>query len=206
MIRIKICGITNLEDAIKAIELGADALGFIFYKKSPRCIHKDTAKEIIRYLPPFVAKVGVFVDEKEDVVREIHSYCGLTALQFHGNESGEYCAQFCNVIKAFRIKDKSSLLQVKRYEPYINAILFDTYKKDIAGGTGDVFDWSVLSGFSFEKPIVLSGGMNIDNARSAIETVRPYAVDCSSGIESAPGRKDHDKMKKFIEITKRDYL
>ncbi len=206
MVKIKICGITNIEDAIKAIELGADALGFIFYKKSPRCTDKETAKEIIRSLPPFVSKVGVFVDEKEDVVREIQSYCGLTAVQFHGNETSEYCAQFCNVIKAFRIKDKSSLLQVKEYEPYVNAILFDTYKEGIAGGTGNIFDWNVLSGFSFEKPLVLSGGMNIGNVRSAIETVRPYAVDCSSGIESAPGRKDHDKMKRFIEVAKGEHL
>ncbi len=203
MVKVKICGITNIEDAIAAVELGADALGFVFYKNSPRCVDKETAREIIRSLPPFVAKVGVFVDEKEDVVREIQDYCGLTAVQFHGNESKEYCARFSNVIKAFRVKDETSLFQVKEYEPYVSAVLFDTYKEDAFGGTGDVFDWCMLNGFSFGKPVVVSGGMDVSNVELAIVSVNPYAVDSSSGIESEPGRKDHDKMKRFIEIVKK---
>ena len=202
MVKVKICGITNIEDAISAVELGADALGFVFYPKSSRCVDKEDARKIIRSLPPFVAKVGVFVDEKEDVVREIQSYCGLTAVQFHGDESSEYCARFCNVIKAFRVRGKSSLLHVREYEPYVSSVLFDTYKEGVAGGTGDVFDLGVLRCVSFGKPVVLSGGMDVGNVGSAIAAVRPYAVDCSSGVESAPGRKDHDKMKRFIEIAK----
>ncbi len=206
MVKVKICGITNVEDALMAVELGADAIGFVFYSKSPRCVDKETAREIIKSLPPFVSKVGVFVDEKEDVVREIRDYCGLTLLQFHGNESSEYCARFCNVIKAFRVKDKSSLLQVREYEPYVSAVLFDTYKEGIAGGTGDVFDLGVFRGVSFGKPVVLSGGMDVSNVGSAVMSVGPYAVDCSSGVESAFGRKDHEKMKRFIEVAKGDQL
>ena len=207
MVKVKICGITNIEDALMAVELGADALGFVFYSKSARCVDKETAREIISGLPPFVSKVGVFVDEKEEVVRETQSYCGLTQLQFHGNESSEYCARFCNVIKAFRVKDESSLLQVKEYEPYVSAVLFDTYKDGVFGGTGGVFDWGVFRGFSFGKPVVLSGGMDVSNVRCAIMSVGPYAVDCSSGVEYVPGKKDHEKMKRFIEVAKKvNYL
>ncbi len=202
MTKIKICGITNAEDAKKAAELDADALGFIFFKKSPRCIDKETAREIIKSLPPFIAKVGVFVDEKEDIVRDTRSHCGLTALQFHGNETKEYCAKFNNVIKAFRIKDKKDLDRVREYEPHVSAILLDTYSKNQIGGTGETFDWSILEKLETKKPLILSGGITEKNAKTAISAAKPYAIDSASGTESEPGKKDHIKMKNLINIVK----
>ncbi len=202
MTKIKICGITNAEDAKKAAELGADALGFIFFKKSPRRIDKETAREIIKSLPPFIAKVGVFVDEKEDIVRDTRSYCSLTALQFHGNETKEYCAQFNNVIKAFRIKDKKDLDRVREYEPHVSAILLDTYSKNQIGGTGKTFDWSILDRLDTKKPLILSGGITEKNAKTAISATKPYAIDSASGTESEPGKKDHIKMKNLINTVK----
>lgn len=202
MTKVKVCGITNLFDAQKAVELGVDAVGFIFYPKSLRSVDKDIARAIIRELPPFVVKVGVFVDEDVEVVREIQSYCGLTALQFHGDETEEYCAKFNNVIKAFRIRDKSGLDVVKGYEPYVSAVLFDTYNMEKVGGTGEAFDWSVLDGFCFGKSVILSGGITEDNVVSAIDRVRPYAVDSASGTEKSPGKKDYAKMKRLISKVK----
>ncbi|MFH1431937.1 MAG: phosphoribosylanthranilate isomerase [archaeon] len=203
MTKVKICGITNVEDAKLAVESGADALGFIFYEKSKRSVDKEDVREIVRSLPPFVAKVGVFVDEDEDVVRQIQAYCGLTCLQFHGSETKEYCGMFNNVIKAFRVKDRSSLDAVREYEPYVSAIHLDNFKLDVAGGTGEVFDWNALRGFSSRKPIILSGGITEANVAEAIGIVKPYAIDSASGTEKEPGRKDHARMKRLINLVKR---
>lgn len=201
MTKIKICGITNVEDARMAAELGADALGFVFYKKSPRFVDRETAKIIISSLPPFIAKVGVFVDEDEETVRGIQSYCGLTALQFHGDETKEYCAKFRNVIKAVRVKDESDVKLAKDYEQHVSAILFDTYDRHKQGGTGEAFDWKMLSSLRLEKPVILSGGINAVNVKDALDIVKPYAVDSASGTEaSRPGKKDYDKMKMLIDI------
>ncbi len=203
MSKIKICGITNVEDAKMAAELGADAIGFVFSKKSPRFVDKETAKIIINSLPPFIAKVGVFVDEDEDFVSGVQSYCGLTVLQFHGSETAEYCAKFRNVIKAIRVKDESDVRLAKKYEPYVSAILFDTYKDNMQGGTGETFDWKMLSSLRLKKPLILSGGINAENVKNAMDIVKPYAIDSASGTEaSRPGKKDHEKMKMLIDIVK----
>ena len=199
MTKIKICGITNVTDALKAAELGADAVGFIFYSKSKRYVDKETAKMIIDSLPPFITKVGVFVDEDEETVTEIQSYCGLTALQFHGSESPEYCAKFRNVIKAIRVKDEADVRLAKKYEPHVSAILFDTYSDNMQGGTGKTFDWKMLSTLRLKKPVILSGGINAQNVADAMAVVKPYAIDSASGTEAKPGKKDHGKMKMLID-------
>ncbi|MCK5476792.1 MAG: phosphoribosylanthranilate isomerase [Candidatus Aenigmarchaeota archaeon] len=202
MTKIKICGMTNKEDAKKAVDFGADALGFIFYEKSPRHISVEKAKQIIKILPPFVAKIGVFVDEDEKKVRQIQSYCGLTALQFHGNETIEYCSGFRNVIKSICVAERLSVEQTKKYEHCVCAFLFDTYSANKKGGTGQAFDWNLLKEIKTKKPVILAGGIKAENVDMAISTVKPYAIDSASSTESEPGKKDYDKMKKLIDIVK----
>lgn len=201
MTKIKICGITNDLDAIKCVALGADALGFIF-AKSKRQVTKEKAREIIEKLPPFVAIVGVFVDEKEDVVRKIQSYCGLTALQFHGNESPQYCSGFSNVVKAISVNDEINQATINDYESCVSAFLFDTYSENQKGGTGKAFDWNILRRIETKKPIILAGGITIETIADAIREVKPYAIDCVSGTETSPGKKDYEKTKKIIEVCK----
>jgi len=205
MTKIKICGITNIEDATWAANLGADALGFVFYKDSPRCIRKDTAKEIIRRLPPFVSSVGVFVNEKEDRVREISSDCRLDILQFHGNESPDFCSHFDKkVIKAFSINDRKYLEVIPSYQ--VSAVLLDTYYEEIYGGGGKAFNWELASESKrFAGRVILAGGLNPGNVMKAIQTVEPYGVDVSSGVESKPGKKDRVKLEKFIKTVKKAY-
>lgn len=203
MTKIKICGITNVEDALMAAELGSDAVGFIFYSKSKRFVDKETAKMIVDSLPPFIAKVGVFVDEDEETVNDVQSYCGLTALQFHGSESAEYCAKFRNVIKAIRVKDLSDIKLAKKFEQSVSAILFDTFRDNMNGGTGETFDWKMVSTLRLKKPLILSGGISAENVMDAMEVVKPYAVDSASGTEARPGKKDRRKMKMLIDIVKR---
>lgn len=195
---IKICGITNIEDALKAVELGVDALGFVFYEKSPRKITKEKAKEIIGSLPKEVVKVGLFVDELEEKVNEIASYCNFDILQFHGDETPDYCKKFPQkIIKAFRIKDKESLANIPKYE--VDYYLLDAYSEAAPGGTGKTFNWDLAKeAKKFGRPIILSGGLNSDNIIGALEKVSPFGVDVSSGVESSPGRKDHKKLKDFI--------
>ena len=213
---IKICGITNLEDALEAIELGADALGFIFYEKSPRCITKETAREIVdkiqdtRYkiqtitnnqdtiTKQRIIKVGLFVDELEERVNEITFYCNFDILQFHGDETPDYCKKFPQkIIKAFRIKDKESLVNIPKYE--VDYYLLDAYSEVAPGGTGRTFNWDLaIEAKEFGRPIILSGGLNPDNIIEALEKVSPFGVDVSSGVESSPGKKDHGKLEEFI--------
>jgi phosphoribosylanthranilate isomerase len=200
MTRIKICGITNLEDASRAVELGVDALGFIF-AQSPRRIDEKKAKEICFSIPPFISKVGVFVNEDKEVVLRILKGSGLNTVQFHGEESPEYCQEFkiggVKIIKTLRIKDRESPKNLSYYE--VDAYLLDTYVKGITGGTGKTFNWDLaLEAKKLGKPIILSGGLNPDNVAEAVKKVRPYAVDVSSGIEKEPGKKDYEKMKKFV--------
>ena len=160
MIRIKICGITNLEDALLAAELGADALGFIFYPKSPRYVAPEAAREIIAQLPPFVVSVGVFVDEEAAVVRDLAAQVGLDWIQVHGQESPEYCRSLGRrVIKGFRIKDESSLKDLEPYRGAVQAFLLDTYKKGQVGGTGEVFDWQLAREAKKYGQIILAGGL-----------------------------------------------
>lgn len=202
MTKIKICGITNTEDALSAVRMGADALGFIFVKKSKRYIEPRMASQITKHLPPFVKKVGVFTNEELSVIRDITAEVKLDLLQIHGDETPEYCGKLeIPYIKAFRIKDETSLNEVKEYNT--DYILFDTYSKDEYGGTGKAFDWEILNGRAFEnKYVILSGGLNPGNAGEAVSLLKPYAVDVSSGVEESPGKKDIEKINKFIEAVK----
>jgi phosphoribosylanthranilate isomerase len=200
MVKIKICGITNLEDALLAAELGADALGFIFYSKSPRQVAPETARSIIAQLPPFVAAVGVFVDEAAAVVQELAANVGLDWVQLHGQESPEYCRNLGRrVIKAFRIQDEGSLGRLAGYQGSAQAMLLDTYKKGQVGGTGEVFDWHLAREAKKYGPIILAGGLTADNVAQAIATALPDAVDAASGTEAAPGTKDPEKLRAFFK-------
>jgi len=204
MVRIKICGITNLKDALLAAALGADALGFIFYPKSPRAVAPEAARAIIRQLPPFVASVGVFVDEEAATVRDLAARVGLDWLQLHGQESPEYCRSLGRrVIKGFRIKDQSSLAELAVYRDAAQALLLDTYKKGLPGGTGESFDWQLARGAGQFGPIILSGGLTPDNVAQAVATALPAAVDVASGVEAAPGKKDPAKLSGFFAALRR---
>jgi phosphoribosylanthranilate isomerase len=201
-VKVKICGITNLPDGLAAAEGGADALGFVFWEQSPRCISVEAAAGLIRQLPPFVIKVGVFVNAREDLVVRAARECGLNLLQFHGEESPEYCAQFgLMTMKAFRIRDAASLQAAPDY--HTDAWLFDAYAPDKPGGTGETFNWDLaLQARGWGRPIFLAGGLTPENVAEAVRRARPYAVDVSSGVEAAPGKKDHAKVRAFIQAAK----
>ncbi|MFA5146385.1 MAG: phosphoribosylanthranilate isomerase [Candidatus Omnitrophota bacterium] len=204
MIRIKICGITNKEDAIRATGLKVDMLGFVFYKRSKRYVDPATVRDIANELPPSIGRVGVFVDESAEKVREIAEDADINMLQFHGDETPEYCAAFKDgyrVIKAFRLKDRKGLENVNRYDA--DLYLLDTYDKDAEGGTGKVFDWKIAEDYEFLKPTILSGGLDPKNVTRAIRTVCPYGVDVSSGVEKSPGKKDFELMKRFVEAVRK---
>ncbi len=203
-VKVKICGITNLKDALASIKSGCSALGFVFYKKSPRYIRPLRAKNIIDNLPGAIKKVGVFVNTEEKEILRIARLCRLDMLQFHGNESPEFCARFKDhkIIKAFRIKDKLDLKNIAKYKTF--AYLFDTFTVTKMGGTGKKFNWELIKHMGDSKrPLFLSGGLNEKNVRQAIEVVRPDWVDVSSSLEAAPGRKDHRKVKRFIAAAKK---
>lgn len=200
MTKIKICGITNKIDAINASGLNVDMLGFVFYKKSPRYVTAEKARDIINELPPSIARVGVFVDADKKEVSDIALDCQLDMLQLHGNEDPDYCLSFedsYKVIKAFRIKDKSSLKGINNYN--VDFYMLDTYSKMSAGGTGKAFDWKIIDGFELLRPVILSGGLTPDNVADAIDRVLPYGVDVSSGVEDSPGKKNLELMKKFVQ-------
>ena len=200
--KIKICGMTDLNDALLAVELGADALGFIFYSKSPRYINVSAAANICNELPPFVAKVGVFVDELEYEIEKALNECLLNALQFHGEEPPGFCQKFAaKSIKAVRVRGEESLRAAAEYD--VDALLLDTYTDESRGGTGKTFDWSLaVRAKEIGPPIILSGGLTTANVQEAIRKVHPYAVDVSSGVEREPGRKDPEKLRRFIELCK----
>lgn len=203
MIRIKICGITNREDALLAAALGADAMGFIFYPPSPRAVAPDTARKIIDQLPPFVAAVGVFVDEAADTVREVAAWVSLDWVQLHGRETPEYCRNLGRrVIKGFRIRDDHSLPELAPYRGVVQGMLLDTYKKGQVGGTGESFDWRLARLAAPYGPIILAGGLTPENVAQAITAAQPRAVDVASGVEAAPGKKDPDKLKSFFEAVR----
>jgi phosphoribosylanthranilate isomerase len=200
MVKAKICGITNLEDALLSYFAGADALGFVFYKKSPRYIRPVKAANIARILPKNIKLVGVFVDEKVSTVKKIAKLVGLDMLQFHGNESPEYCKKFkgYKVIKAFRVSKKEDLAKACCYKTY--AYLFDSFSPGKAGGTGKRFNWKILEHAAKMKPVVfLSGGLASGNVKQAIKLLKPDWVDASSSLELKPGKKDHQKIEKFIQ-------
>ncbi|MEI8313840.1 MAG: phosphoribosylanthranilate isomerase [Verrucomicrobiota bacterium] len=198
--RVKICGITNLADAQLAVEFGADALGFIFYRQSKRSVTPEIAAEICAALPPFVAKVGVFVNESADGIQQILTDCRLDAVQLHGEELPSFCQQFqTKVIKAIRVRDADSLRVAAEYD--VDALLLDTYTAEQRGGTGQTFDWTLAqqAKTSLRPPIILSGGLTPESIRAAIRQAEPFAVDVASGVESEPGRKDPEKLRRFFK-------
>jgi phosphoribosylanthranilate isomerase len=199
MTKVKICGITNLEDALFAADAGADALGFNFYQKSPRYIDPLEAQKIIERLLPFVCVIGVFVNESEPQrVAEIAAQLKLSAIQLHGDESPDYCSQLSEwrVIKALRVDPNFKPAHVGRYA--VSAILLDAYKKGEYGGTGEIFAWDIAKEAVQYGRIILAGGLTLENVSVAVKTVRPYAVDVASGVESSPGKKDRNKVREFI--------
>jgi phosphoribosylanthranilate isomerase len=204
-IRIKMCGTTSLEDAAAAVAAGVDALGFIFYDKSPRNVDPEVARLIIEELPPFVDTVGVFVDRDREEVEEIIRYCRLDYAQLHGKESPKYCerlARFaapCQVLKALRVGEHLRAEDVAPYTGHVKGFLLDTYAKGQLGGTGESFDWSLIERLRLGKTYILAGGLNVDNVAQAIRSVRPYALDVNSGVERQPGVKDHGLIRAFVE-------
>jgi phosphoribosylanthranilate isomerase len=197
-VKIKICGITNLADGKAAAEAGADAVGFVFSDDSPRCIPLETAEEIGAQLPPDLMRVGVFVNAPADFVATAIQRCGLTLAQFHGNETPEFCAQFGTMtLKAFRVRDAASLDEIEAYR--VDAILLDSFVPGQPGGTGASFNWNLaVEAKKFGKPIFLAGGLTPDNVAEAVRLAQPFGVDVSSGVEKAPGKKDLDKVRRFI--------
>ncbi|MGI6637575.1 MAG: phosphoribosylanthranilate isomerase [Desulfobulbus sp.] len=207
--RIKICGITRLADALCAAEAGVDALGFIFHEKSPRNIAPEAAREIIATLPPFVAAIGLFVNADIDqVVTTIHG-CGLHYAQLHGEEAPSYCqhlrslAPTCGLIKALRLggpqdKKRDAGLSPPNYTPHIRAFLLDTYSPKAHGGTGTSFDWQLIHTLGLSKPFLLAGGLHPGNVQTALQVSNAYAVDANSGLEDAPGMKNHTLIQQFV--------
>lgn len=198
MTLIKICGITNVEDAVASVNLGANILGFVF-AESPRRVDVQTVKHIQRMLGGDVKTVGVFTDESEEVI-SIMRDCALTYTQLHGGQSEAFARRIGadRVIRVARVKDESSVAALASFEQ-ASYYLLDTYKTGIAGGTSETFNWDLaVLAKKLEKPFFLSGGLNPDNVCEAVHAVRPFAVDVSSGVERSPGVKDHDKIKEFI--------
>ena len=197
MIKVKICGITNKEDALYAAGCGANALGFIFYEKSPRYIEPDDAKTIIAALPPFVTTVGVFVNKDFNDIRDITLLTGVTVVQLHGDESPSYCNLVeGKLIKAIRVKNDRSIEGLKKYD--VDAFLLDSFDKNSFGGSGLTFDWKLAEKAKQYGKIILAGGLTPDNVEEAVKKVVPYGVDVSSGVEKKPGIKDNNKVKEFI--------
>lgn len=199
---VKICGITNVADGQAAAAAGADALGFNFCAESPRHVPVETAASIIHQLPPLIVRVGVFVNSPRELVLRALGECSLNLLQFHGDESPEYCLQFgVMAMKAFRMRDAGSLDELERFPT--DAWLLDAYSPEKAGGTGERFNWELaIEARKKGRPIFLAGGLTPENVAQAVETVAPYGVDVASGIEAAPGKKDLAKLKAFIQAAK----
>ena len=205
--RVKICGMARLEDALVAVRHGVDALGFIFYHKSPRCIRPAAAKKIIELLPPFVDKVGVFVNASLKEVEEIASI-GLNAVQLHGDETPDYCRELkklspsTTIIKAFRVGSNSCADEFTPYDQVVDAFLLDTYVAGSKGGTGEIFDWSIIADLHLQKPVLLAGGLEPGNIKDAICSTHPYCLDVNSGVEISPGVKDHDKVAQVMSLVR----
>jgi len=203
--KIKICGITTIDDALFCAENGADALGFVFYRKSKRFIEPEAAAEIISRIPPFITAVGVFVDEERSTILNILNTCHLNVLQFHGDETPQYVQSFTQqkVIKAIRVKDANSIKSIKDFK--VSAFLLDSYVKGVQGGTGVTFNWALVEEAKQYGKIILSGGLNPGNIKEAIMKVKPYAVDASSSLETAPGIKNRELVKQFIEEARKAF-
>ena len=207
MTRIKICGITNLDDGLEAIAAGVDALGFVFVPNTPRYITPSQAKLVIKQLPPFITNVGLFVDSEIDEIEDIVNHCKLDAVQLHGNESPEMCSQISlqtKVIKSFHVKKELQVLRNEIENYRVDAYLLDTFIKGKAGGTGQTFDWRIAEGLS--QRIILAGGLTPDNIGTAIAQLQPYGVDVSSGVEKSPGKKDTNKIYSFVRQVRKTNL
>lgn len=202
VVRSKICGITRVEDALAAVEAGADAIGLVFYAKSPRAVSVQQARAIVAALPPFVTSVGLFVDASRCELGEILDAVPLDLLQFHGDETPDECDHYGRpYIKALRVKPGDDIAaQVARYAN-ARGVLLDTFVPGIPGGTGEAFDWSLVPA-QLSKPVILAGGLTAANVAQAIEKVRPFAVDISGGVESAKGIKDATKIHAFMEAVR----
>lgn len=198
-VRVKICGITRIEDALCAVKNGADAIGLVFYKPSPRNVQIEQAIEIASRVPAFVSVVGLFVNAEADFVRNVISQVKLDLLQFHGDELPEECASYgLPFIKAIRVKSDTNLVQCAKDFSASKALLLDTFTDGVAGGTGHVFDWNLIPA-ALDKPVILAGGLNAQNVAQAISQVKPYAVDVSGGVETSKGIKDAAKIAAFMQ-------
>ena len=204
-IKVKICGITNAPDAQVAVEAGADALGFIFYPKSPRFIEPMVARHIISELPPFVLPIGVFVNEEPKRVQDIMEECGLALVQLHGDETPAYCESLERpIIRGIRLRDRGSFLAMAEYKGRagVRGFVIDAFSESLYGGTGETTDWNLASEAAKSAPILLAGGLVSDNVQEAIQKVKPYGVDVSSGVEASPGKKDPTKVRAFVQAVK----
>ena len=202
--RIKVCGITRQSDAQMAVAAGADALGFIFAVKSPRCVSVETAAAIVHNLPPFVDAVGVFVNQPLDALQAIIESCCFNTVQLHGDEDPAYCQSLarllpcCTLIKAFRVSAESVASQFSPYSGVVSGFLLDTYSQKMVGGTGETFDWQIIPKLGLQRPVILAGGITADNAAAAVNQIKPYALDVNSGVEDAPGLKNKEKLMALI--------
>jgi phosphoribosylanthranilate isomerase len=202
--KVKICGITSLDDALVAVAAGADALGFVFFEKSPRNVDPEQAAAIIAQLPPFVQVVGLFVNAPLDLVNETADRCGLDIIQLHGDETPAYCDLVRRrVMKVFRVRGMESLAPIADYR--VSAYLLDAYSPNAYGGTGSVFNWDCAIAAKQHGPVVLAGGLDPENVASAVAKVRPYGVDVSSGVEASPGKKDAELVRRFVEQAKKQF-
>jgi phosphoribosylanthranilate isomerase len=204
-IKIKICGITNAQDAEAAVRAGADALGFVFYPQSPRCIEPSVAKRIIAQLPPFVLPVGVFVNHDPDIIRDVFDECALALVQLHGDETPAFCESLGRpVIRALRLRDHGSLLALAEYKGRmgVRGFVIDAFSTEAYGGTGQTVDWSLARKVAQGAPILLAGGLTPSNVQEAIRQVQPYGVDVSSGVEECAGQKNHEKIRAFIQAVR----
>ncbi|MCU1729683.1 phosphoribosylanthranilate isomerase [Pseudomonas sp. 7P_10.2_Bac1] len=201
-VRSKICGITRIDDALAAVAAGADAIGFVFYAKSPRAVTAAQARAIIAALPPFVTTVGLFVNASSCELNETLEAVPLDLLQFHGDETADQCEGYHRpYIKALRVKAGDDIAAACDAYASASGILLDTYVEGVPGGTGQAFDWSLIpQGLS--KPIILAGGLSVENVAQAIAQVQPYAVDVSGGVEKGKGIKDHDKIRAFMQAVR----
>ncbi len=199
--KIKFCGMTNRTDALNAIALNVDAIGFIFYEHSPRYISLEKVEEFIIELPPFIHTYGVFVNAEYDYIQEISERCKLSGIQLHGNESPEFCTKFSlPTIKAIPVKSQEDIEVIPQYKGCVNGILLDTKVENVHGGTGKTFDWGLaIKAKEYDTPLILSGGINIQNVAKAIQMVGPYGIDICSGVEKEPGIKDYNKMQELIK-------
>lgn len=205
MVKIKICGITNPEDAAWAVSAGADALGFVLYRKSPRYVEPAVVRNIVASLPPFILPIGVFVNEEAAVVRTLVDDCGLAMAQLHGDETAAYCRTLGRpALKALRVRDRGTFLALAEFQEggRVRGFVIDAFSEQAYGGTGQTVDWTLAAEAARSVPVILAGGLTPGNVSSAIHRVRPYGVDVSSGVEACPGKKDPAKVKAFIEAAR----